>query len=459
MKQHFKGYYASSEEEIRALWSSATIVFDANVLLDFHRYEPETSTTYLRLASAFSDRLWVPFQAVQEYHENRAGVRAGATSAHDEQIDSITKLVNTIGQAPRKSHLAAGEKHKALVDAAKDLLEELKDARATVATRNAPTADDPVLNHLSELLSDDKIGPKPTEEELKKLFKIGAERFANKIPPGYMDLGKKPGNRQYGDYVLWQQVMTHAKENKLDIILVTEDAKEDWWVSAHGKQIMPRPELVNEFREFTNGQSIHLYNGLSFFDYAAEEVGDKTTPEAIKAAREDLEDVAQRRADEALYYRQLREDAAQQRAGEAAYYRQLRETVMTGERFVESMRPVSLAEIGQPAGLGESLPYDDYVRLGELKARLERLIRHISAREEAGTEADDPERSRLRDSLEVVRAELIALHVRAGFGSNEARARIQLFEEPQWRRTMRGEDDDSGYGPDSYYARAMGKDN
>lgn len=34
MKQHFKGYYGSSEEEIRALWSSATIVFDANVLLD-----------------------------------------------------------------------------------------------------------------------------------------------------------------------------------------------------------------------------------------------------------------------------------------------------------------------------------------------------------------------------------------------------------------------------------------
>lgn len=440
MKQQFKGYYRSSEDEIRALWSSATIVFDANVLLDFHRYEPETSATYLRLASAFSDRLWVPFQAVQEYHENRAGVRAAATSAHDEQIDSITKLVNTIGQAPRKSHLAAGEKHKALVCAAEELLEELKEARATVADRNAPTADDPVLNHLSELLSDDKIGPKPQEEDLKKLFKIGAERFANKIPPGYMDLGKKPGNRQYGDYVLWQQVMTHAKENKLDIILVTEDAKEDWWVSAHGKQIMPRPELVNEFQEFTDGRSIHLYNGLSFFDYAAEEVGDKTTPEAIKAAREDLEDVAQ------------------QRAGEAAYYRQLREKVMAGERFVESMRPVSLAEIGQPAGLGESLPYDDYVHLSELQARLERLIRHISAREEAGTEANDPERSRLRDSLEVVRAELIALHIRAGFSGNEARARIHLFEERQLRPTMRGEDDDSGYGPDSYYARAMSKD-
>lgn len=94
MKQHFKGYYRCSEEEIRALWSSAIIVFDANVLLDFHRYEPETSATYLGLASAFSERLWVPFQAVQEYHENRPGVRAGATSAHDDQIDSITDVHN-----------------------------------------------------------------------------------------------------------------------------------------------------------------------------------------------------------------------------------------------------------------------------------------------------------------------------------------------------------------------------
>jgi|GEM_PF-3125089 hypothetical protein len=417
MKQHFKGYYGSSEEEIRALWASATIVFDANVLLDFHRYEPETSATYLGLASAFSERLWMPFQAVQEYHENRAGVRAGATSAHDDQIDSITKLVNTIGQAPRKSHLAAGEKHKALVDAAKDLLEELSDARASVAARNAPTADDPVLNHLSALLSDDKIGPRPPEEELKRLFKIGAERFANKTPPGYMDAGKKPGNRQYGDFVLWQQVMTHAKEKKLDIILVTEDAKEDWWVSAHGKQIMPRPELVNEFREFTDGQSIHLYNGLSFFDYAAEEVRDKPTPEAIKAAREDLEDVAQQRA-------------------EAGYSQWLREKVRTGERFVDLMGPVSLAEISAAADSQESLPFDEFVEISETQATMARLAKHIAAREEAGTERDDPTRSGLRDRLEMTREQLIALYVRSGFSLAQARARVHAFEGPLWDSSL-----------------------
>lgn len=417
MKQHFKGYYGSSEDEIRALWSSATIVLDANVLLDFHRYEPETSATYLRLASAFSERLWVPFQAVQEYHENRAGVRAGATSAHDDQIDSITKLVNTIGQAPRKSHLAAGEKHKALVDAANDLLEELNDARATVATRNAPTADDSVLNHLSDLLSDDKIGPKPSEEELKRLFKIGAERFANKTPPGYKDAGNKPGNRQYGDFVLWQQVMNHAKENKLDIILVTEDAKEDWWVSAHGKQIMPRPELVNEFREFTDGQSIHLYNGLSFFDYAAEEVGDKPAPEAIKAAREDLEDVAQQRA-------------------EAGYSQWLRERIRTGERFTESRGPVSLAEIGAAVGSQESLPFDDFVEINETQAMMAKLVKHISAREEAGTERDDPTRSRLWESLDATREQLIALYVRSGFSLQQARDRGAAFEGPLWHSSL-----------------------
>jgi hypothetical protein len=417
MKQHFKGYYGSSEEEIRALWSSATIVFDANVLLDFHRYEPETSATYLGLASAFSERLWVPFQAVQEYHENRASVRAGATSAHVDQIDSITKLVNTIGQAPRKSHLAAGEKHKALVDAAKDLLEELEDARETVAARNAPTAQDPVLNRLSDLLSDDKIGPRPSEEELKRLFKIGAERFANKTPPGYKDAGNKPGNRQYGDFVLWQQVMNHAKENRLDIILVTEDAKEDWWVSAHGKQIMPRPELINEFREFTDGQSIHLYNGLSFFDYAAEEVGDKPTPEAIKAAREDLEDVAQQRA-------------------EAEYSQWLRERVSSGERFTESRGPVSLAEIGAAAASQEALPFAGVVEIAETQAVIAKLVKHISAREEAGAQRDDPTRSRLFESLDATREQLIALYVRSGFSLQQARGRGAAFEGPLWESSL-----------------------
>lgn len=355
----------------------------------------------------------MPFQAVQEYHENRPGVRAGATSVHDDQIESIRKLVNTIGHAPRKSHLAASQKHKALVEAAEDLLEELREARATVAARNAPTAEDPVLNHLSVLLPDDKIGPKPSEEELKRLFKIGAERFANKTPPGYMDAGKKPGNRQYGDFVLWQQVMTHAKENKLDIILVTEDAKEDWWFSAQGKQIMPRPELVNEFREFTEGQSIHLYNGLSFFDYAAQEVRDKPTPEAIKAAREDLEDVAQQRA-------------------EGAYSQWLRERIRSGEQFVESMGPVSLAEIGAAASSKESLPFEGVVEIAETQAMIARLVKHISAREEAGAERDDPTRERLFESLERTREQLVSLYVRSGYSLSQARTKLEAFEEPLW---------------------------
>jgi hypothetical protein len=417
MKQHFKGYYRSSEEEIQALWSSATIVFDANVLLDFHRYEPETSATYLGLASAFKERLWVPFQAVQEYHENRPGVRAGVTSAHDDQIESITKLVNTIRQAPRKSHLAAGEKHKALVDAAEDLLEELKGARETVAARNAPTAEDPVLNHLSVLLSDDRIGPKPTEDELKRLFKIGAERFANKNPPGYMDAGKKPGNRQYGDFVLWHQVMTHAKENRLDIILVTEDAKEDWWVSAHGKQIMPRPELVNEFREFTDGQAIHLYNGLSFFDYAAEEVRDKPTPEAIKAAREDLEDIAQQRS-------------------EGAYSEWLRANVRSVEQFVDSMGPISLGEIGAAAASQEALPLVSVAEVAEAKAMIARQVKHMLAREEAGVERDDPTRARLFESLERSREQLIALYLRSGYSRSQAQAWLEAVEEPLWESSL-----------------------
>ncbi|MDK1327563.1 PIN domain-containing protein [Arthrobacter sp. zg-Y1143] len=414
MKEHFPGYYRRSPQEIKSLWSSAHIVFDANVLLDFHRYEPETSETYLALASQFRDRLWVPFQAVQEYHVNRGAVRSAATSVHDDQIGLVSKLITSLNQAPRKSQLTTGEKHKSLLAAATELLTELESARKSVADRNAADADDPILNSLTDLLSDSRIGVKPTDEELRQLYKVGAERFASKVPPGYMDAGKKPENRQYGDFILWHQVMCFARDNDIDIIFVTEDAKEDWWISVHGKQIMPRPELVNEFTEFTGGRTIHFYNGLSFFDYAAQEVGTASTPEALEAARKDLEEVALTRAEE-LAESTLDELFAKSR------HQGLLDT---------SHEAVTSGLKEEPTGAGPAYsdsPEDLHTRIDELETNIVRLSRHMTARNAAGPETDDPVTQRLVEEMRRLRRELYILYRSANLTSGQARARERIL--------------------------------
>jgi hypothetical protein len=186
MRDKFRGYYRPSAEELQGLWNTATIVFDANVLLDFHRYEATTSATYLELASAFQERLWLPFQAAHEHHENRLAVRSETNATHKEQINHIEKLVNAISQSPRKSHLTAGDKHKALLAAAKDLLHELREESAKLADRTGPSAEDAVLEKITELY-EGKVGDEPSADDLEKLYKEGAGRFAQQIPPGYKD--------------------------------------------------------------------------------------------------------------------------------------------------------------------------------------------------------------------------------------------------------------------------------
>lgn len=48
MIELFKGYANYSESEYKSIWKDATIVVDANILLNFYRYSPETKKTIHR---------------------------------------------------------------------------------------------------------------------------------------------------------------------------------------------------------------------------------------------------------------------------------------------------------------------------------------------------------------------------------------------------------------------------
>jgi PIN like domain/Apea-like HEPN len=59
----------------------------------------------------------------------------------------------------------------------------------------------------------------------------------------------KPTEDFAGDYLIWLEVMNEAKIKKRDVLIVTGDAKEDWWRRERGAIRGPRPELVRELKE------------------------------------------------------------------------------------------------------------------------------------------------------------------------------------------------------------------
>jgi hypothetical protein len=68
---------------------------------------------------------------------------------------------------------------------------------------------------------------------------------------------------------------------------VTDDVKEDWWQRVNGETVGPRPELVEEYYERTDGQRIHFYTPRRFLEYAREQgesISDATVAEASRVS-------------------------------------------------------------------------------------------------------------------------------------------------------------------------------
>lgn len=68
--------------------------------------------------------------------------------------------------------------------------------------------------------------------ELSEIYSIcddGEKRYKKENPPGYKDAKKKDGIRKYSDLIGWKEVIQYARKSGKNIVLVTDDVKEDWW--------------------------------------------------------------------------------------------------------------------------------------------------------------------------------------------------------------------------------------
>ena len=141
---------------------------------------------------------------------------------------------------------------------------------------------DVIREKLNELIAG-KVGPPPEKQTwLSEIYKEGEERFKNKIPPGYKDFNKSKSEdscfvydglkyeRQYGDLILWKQLIEKAKDTKVkNVIFVTDDSKEDWWYildSRGKKQIGPHANLQSEIYRECRLDLFHMYNTSTFLE-------------------------------------------------------------------------------------------------------------------------------------------------------------------------------------------------
>ncbi|SDA39085.1 PIN domain-containing protein [Sinorhizobium sp. NFACC03] len=281
MRTLFPGYYRPGADQLNSLLGSATIVLDANVLLNLYRYPKTARDELLSVLDKVQDRLWVPFQVALEYHRNRASVVGEQKQKFAEVRSLIDGSLKTLERElesklnKRHSLIDAGNLLAGLKQHADQFYTQLDELEASQFDVND---DDEIRNKIESLL-EGRIGDPPTQEAVIEAQKEGDERIKFQSPPGYADSRKVEAysyngvryHAKYGDVLLWLQLLNHAKARGGDFIFITDDEKADWWwtIDSGGKKKLgPRPELVAELSSATKGGMFYMYTSANFLKHA-----------------------------------------------------------------------------------------------------------------------------------------------------------------------------------------------
>ncbi len=262
------------------MWTESIITFDASSLLNLYFYSDRTAQTVLAVMGMSKDRVWLSHQAGLEYQRNRLGVLVKVAKGYTEAKKTLLSIRSQIHARSQPPFLE--EDLLKRYDSISDEIIAAFDRASESA--GAGSENDSIRDQLDTLFSA-CIGKGFTDKELATIFNEGRDRYKSKIPPGYKDEKEKPGNDAFGDLVIWKELIEKCKADKRSAILVTDDAKEDWWLIQDDRTIGPRPELLKEFFQAT-GQRCYLYSSEGFLRYADQHLTMNIDPHSILELRE-----------------------------------------------------------------------------------------------------------------------------------------------------------------------------
>jgi hypothetical protein len=259
----FEGYRTPTDRDYHKVLSEGLIIPDTNVFLSLYRYNQQARSDLLAVMSNFGDRLFVPSQVMIEFWRNRENVLRdplqSQTLAKDldgyrtRSIEAMRNWANRAGFRDGRTQELSSKIDAAYNAVLRGLTEVIEEEGGGFAT---DTGSDSVLAELEKILMG-RVGAGLDDDEYREALTEARRRVDSKIPPGYMDASKK-GEGFAGDYLIWLQIMREAEIRKCNVLVVTGDAKEDWWRRERGELRGPRPELVREIKEVADAKLFML---------------------------------------------------------------------------------------------------------------------------------------------------------------------------------------------------------
>jgi hypothetical protein len=291
MKEKFYEFYKLPNEKVKEIWETGLLVVDTNILLDLYRLGKESRKDLKKSIEFFGERIWLPYQASLEFHRNREKI---IKQLGGSKFEDFKKLLNDKVVPDLKDAFKDFQRHPCIdygyiekrIERFKEELEKKVDAWKKEYPFDVEN--DNVLEWITNKY-DGKVGDDFTTKELLDIYTEGAVRYRAQVPPGYKDANdkdkKEAGERYvYGDLIIWKSVLAKAKKDKVDIVFLTNDNKEDWYEKYKGQTKGPRFELFREFHKETE-QDIIILTEASFLEEMKEKKSVKVKDSSIEDAK------------------------------------------------------------------------------------------------------------------------------------------------------------------------------
>lgn len=286
--------YRLSEDAESTLWKNCHFVFDSSALLEFYNFSDENRTVIYNEIfekEEVKGKLWVPAHVQFEYFKNRNSKikkpinekysplettletiqnYVSETKNQVKELKDKTKNPNRhpyIEQSDFQTFESAIEQYdNCIKEFSKNIKEKIREKQIQIT--KLEQKDDIQENFLKYF----KVGEEYSFEKLIEISVEGKHRYEFDIPPGYKDFTskEKKGLQIFGDLIIWKQILDFSAKEKVNVILVSNDLKEDWWgieKTDKEKAKAPREELIREFSDKTS-QSFWMYS-LDQFVYSA----------------------------------------------------------------------------------------------------------------------------------------------------------------------------------------------
>lgn len=261
-----------------------TIIFDTSALLNVYRYSLVSSKRILNHIQNHQDRIWVPAQVKKEFYKNQNKVRninlyKNLDSQLIKQVETKKdELLVQLSEYEKKRFSRFTELKSQLEAKFTEMNAIVKNYKEEIADEKGVYKDfiEEVDSFLDSLLKDEKVGEELNLIELIELLKEGELRYKYNLPPGYEDAKSKVGIDQFGDLIMWKQLLKKSSDiNHKYIVFVTSDTKTDWFHKNKQNEIIsPRKELLSEFNHYNLEKEVIILP----FEVFIEELSDSTDP-------------------------------------------------------------------------------------------------------------------------------------------------------------------------------------